>query len=330
MLNIIFDVMNIIGNVLYLLYDMLVLGGIMILFPLEDRSVKMLLHKSSIRSCNTFCKNVSFDISWKMCEIVTLAQTSYRKTILPNFHSITDNYFRNRNAVLLIKNGEEIAEFKTWEMFEDEKEKVDFDLILYTKYNEIEPKKNYTLIRDKCFSNPDSLLNNKCDVSFIVFQLTTDGNKYDIQLKEPHNFFVKDNILKYTFFKWYMKKVYDVVLSEEFTVNYMTNDMSLANLHNPFFIKFNEDGVTSFSSGKPKVVSIEKHEGLDETETSSNGGTESDTIETPQSSSDTESDTIEDPQPSADTDTDTDTIEDPQPSADTDILISERLKHHLE
>jgi hypothetical protein len=314
MLNIIFDAMNIIGNVLYLLYDMLVLGGIMILFPFEDRSVKMLLHKSSIRSCNTFCKNVSFDISWKMCEIVTLAQTSYRKTILPNFHSITDNYFRNRNAVLLIKNGEEIAQFKTWEMFEEEKEKVDFDLILYTKYDEIEPKKNYTLIRDKCFSNPDSLLNNKCDVSFIVFQLTTDGNKYDIQLKEPHNFFVKDNVLKYTFFKWYMKKVYDVVLSEEFTVNYMTNDMSLANLHNPFFIKFNEDGVTSFSSGKPKVVSIEKHEVLDEKETSSNGGTESDTIEDPQSSSDT----------------DTDTIEDPQQSADTDILISERLKHHLE
>ena len=316
MLNIIFDVMNIIGNVLYLLYDMLVLGGIMILFPLEDRSVKMLLHKSSIRSCNTFCKNVSFDISWKMCEIVTLAQTSYRKTILPKFHSITDNYFRNRNAVLLIKNGEEIAEFKTWEMFEDEKEKVDFDLILYTKYNEIEPKKNYTLIRDKCFSNPDSLLNNKCDVSFIVFQLTTDGNKYDIQLKEPHNFFVKDNILKYTFFKWYMKKVYDVVLSEEFTVNYMTNDMSLANLNNPFFIKFNEDGVTSFSSGKPKVVSIEKDDVLDENDTSSNGDTY------------TYTDTC------TDTDTDLSSVDNNvvQPSADTDndILISERLKHHLE
>ena len=316
MLNIIFDVMNIIGNVLYLLYDMLVLGGIMILFPLEDRSVKMLLHKSSIRSCNTFCKNVSFDISWKMCEIVTLAQISYRKTILPNFHSITDNYFRNRNAVLLIKNGEEIAQFKTWEMFEDEKEKVDFDLILYTKYNEIEPKKNYTLIRDKCFSNPDSLLNNKCDVSFIVFQLTTDGNKYDIQLKEPHNFFVKDNILKYTFFKWYMKKVYDVVLSEEFTVNYMTNDMSLANLNNPFFIKFNEDGVTSFSSGKPKVVSIEKDDVLDENDTSSNGDTY------------TYTDTC------TDTDTDLSSVDNNvvQPSADTDkdILISERLKHHLE
>ena len=316
MLNIIFDVMNIIGNISYLLYDMLVLGGIMILFPLEDRSVKMLLHKSSIRSCNTFCKNVSFDISWKMCEIVTLAQTSYRKTILPNFHSITDNYFRNRNAVLLIKNGEEIAEFKTWEMFEDEKEKVDFDLILYTKYNEIEPKKNYTLIRDKCFSNPDSLLNNKCDVSFIVFQLTTDGNKYDIQLKEPHNFFVKDNILKYTFFKWYMKKVYDVVLSEEFTVNYMTNDMSLANLNNPFFIKFNEDGVTSFSSGKPKVVSIEKDDVLDENDTSSNGDTY------------TYTDTC------TDTDTDLSSVDNNvvQPSADTDndILISERLKHSLE
>ncbi|MDB4277978.1 hypothetical protein N9895_02950, partial [Gammaproteobacteria bacterium] len=221
---------------------------------------------------------------------------------------------------LLIKNGEEIAQFKTWEMFEDEKEKVDFDLILYTKYNEIEPKKNYTLIRDKCFSNPDSLLNNKCDVSFIVFQLTTDGNKYDIQLKEPHNFFVKDNILKYTFFKWYMKKVYDVVLSEEFTVNYMTNDMSLANLHNPFFIKFNEDGVTSFSSGKPKIVSVEKAYVLDESDTSSNGDTYTYT------DTDTGTDTG--------TDTDLSSVDNNvvQPSADTDndILISERLKHHLE
>tara|TARA_B110000037_G_scaffold184421_1_gene213253 strand:+ start:938 stop:1723 length:786 start_codon:yes stop_codon:yes gene_type:complete len=261
-----------------------------------------------------------------MCEIITIVQISYRKTILPKFHSITDNYFRNINAVLLIKNGEEIAQFKTWQLFEEEKEKekenVDFDLILYTKYNEIEPKKNYTLIiRDKCFptlcSTPDSLLNIKCDVNFIVFQLTSDGNKYDINLKGPRNFLVKDNVLQYPFFKWYIKKVYDVILSEEFSVNYMTSDMSIANLHNPFFIKFNEDGVTSFSSGKPKVVSIVKDDVLDENDTSSNEDTESDTD---QQSADTDTET----------DTDTDTIEDPQPSADTDIMISERLKHSLE
>ena len=339
-MSVLFDTINIIGTVLYLLYDLVIFCGIFLIFAFEETHDKLLLHKSIIKTCNTFCKNICFDISWKMCELVTVTHMCYKKTILPQFHSITDNYFRNRHAVLLITNGEEVAQFKTWSLFEEEKENMDFDLILYTKYNEIEPKKNYTLIRDKCFSNPDSLLNNKCDVSFIVFQLTTDGNKYDIHLKEPHNFFVKDNVLKYTFFKWYMKKVYDVVLSDEFTVNYMTNDMSLANLHNPFFIKFNEDGVTSFSSGKPKVVSIEKDNVLDESDTSSNGDVDTDTDTdtdnnvVPQPSADTDTDTDTDnnvvPQPSADTDTES--IEDPQPSADTDtdILISERLKYSLE
>ena len=329
-MSVLFDTINIIGTVLYLLYDLVIFCGIFLIFAFEETHDKLLLHKSIIKTCNTFCKNICFDISWKMCELVTVSQTCYKKTILPQFHSITDNYFRNRNAVLLIKNGEEMAHFKTWSLFEEEKENMDFDLILYTKYNEIEPKKNYTLIRDKCFSNPEILLNNKCDVSFIVFQLTTDGNKYDIQLKEPHNFFVKDNILKYAFFKWYMKKVYDVVLSEEFSVNYMTNDMSLANLHNPFFIKFNEDGVTSFSSGKPKVVSIEKDNVLDESDTSSNGDTYTYT------DTDTGTDT------GTDTDTDLSSVDNnvvqpsadnnvvPQPSADTDILISERLKYSLE
>ena len=326
MLNVIYDMLQSIGNLLYVIYETLMLGGIFILFPLEDKHTKILLHKSSIKACNTFCKDVCFDISWKMCEMVTIVQTSYRKTIIPNFHRITDNYFRNRNTVLLIKNGEEIEQFKTWQLFEQEKENIDFDLILYTKYNEVEQKKNYTFIRDKSLpsfrSPPDSLLNNKCDVSFIVFQLTTDGNKYDIELKDNRNFFVKDNVLKYPFFKWYMKRVYDVILSEDFSVNYMTNDMSMATLHNPFFIKFNEDGVTSFSSGKPKVVSIEKDEEGKEEEEEEEKEEEEEALSNEYTDTDTDTDT--------DIDVDTEYIEDPQPSADTDIMISERFKHHLE
>lgn len=310
MLNIIFDAMNIIGNLLYLTYESIMLGIIFILFPLEDKTVKIALYKKSIEECNTFCKDVCFDISWKMCEIVTIIQTSYRKTIMPNFHRITDNYFRNRPAVLLIKNGEEVGQFKTWNTFKEETENIDFDMMLYTNYNDLESKKNFTLIRDNGFhshdSSPDSLLDNRSDVSFIVFQLTTGGDKYDIQLKENRNFFVKDNVLKYTFFKWYMNHVYDVELSEEFSVNYMTNDMSIATLHNPFFIKFNEDSVTSFSSGKPKVVSIEKDDDFSESDTSSNDDADTD----------------------ADTDAENNVV--PQPSADTDIMISERLKYHLE
>lgn len=315
-MNIIFDMMNIIGNLLYLTYETLMLGGIFILFPLEDKLVKVVLHKKFIESCNTLCKDVCFDITWKMCEIVTIVQTSYRKTIIPNFHRLTDNYFRNRPVVLLIKNGEEIGQFKTEHMFDQEKGNFDFDLMLYTKYNDLEPKKNFTLIRDNGIQSRDSsldrLLEYRSDTNFIVFQLTTDGNKYDIQLKENRNFFVKDNVLKYAFFKWYMKQVYNVELSEEFSVNYMTNDMSIATLHNPFFIKFNEDGVTSFSSGKPKVVSIEKEEVL----------SESDTLSNDDADADTDVDT--------DTDADAENNEVPQPATETVIMISERLKHHLD
>jgi hypothetical protein len=86
--------------------------------------------------------------------------------------------------------------------------------------------------------------------------------------------------------------------------------------------KFNEDGVTSFSSGKPKVVSIEKDDVLDENDTSSNGDTY------------TYTDTCTDTYTCTDTDTDLSSVDNNvvQPSADTDndILISERLKHHLE
>ena len=344
MLNVIYDILQLIGNLLYLIYETLILGGVFILFPLEDKHTKILLHKSSIKVCNTFCKDVCFDISWKMCELVTTIQTLYRKTIMPNFHRITDNYFRNRNAVLLIKNGEEIEQFKTWHLFEQEKENIDFDLILYTKYNENEPKKNYTLIRDKLPSSfcspPDSLLNNKCDVSFIVFQLINiDGNKYDIQLKENRNFLVKDNVLKYAFFKWYMKQVYDVILSEDFSVNYMTNDMSMATLHNPFFIKFNEDGVTSFSAGKPKIVSKEKEteKEEEEEEETEEEEEEGDSDESEALLND-ETKTVVDTDINTDVNTDVDTIKYLQPSADTvdiemarpDIMISEQFKHHIE
>ena len=53
-----------------------------------------------------------------------------------------------------------------------------------------------------------------------------------------------------------MKTVYQVELNEEFSVSYMTQDMSTAELHSPFFIKFGEDSVTCFSSAKPKPTPI--------------------------------------------------------------------------
>ena len=245
-------IVNLTGRLVYSMYDILLLTGVYVIFPFESYENKVELHNYCINTCNNYCSDICYDISWKTCEIITLTQIFYNKTLLPNFHSITDNYFRNRNEVTLIKNGEEIHQFKTWELFENEKQGIEYDLLLYTKYNDDENKKNYTLIGDHCIKNPNEVLSHKCDVNFIIFQLTNNNKKYDINLKDPFNFFIKDNILKYSFFKWYIKKVYDVELTEDFCVNYMTQDMSVATLHHPFFIKFNEDGITSFSSGKPK------------------------------------------------------------------------------
>ena len=157
----------------------------------------------------------------------------------------------------LLKDGIEIANYNSWQQYEIAKEDDltladNYNSVLYIQYDDEEDcKRNYTIIGDRNLKNPDSLLKHKSNISFILFQLTTEGIKYDISLKEPMNFFVKDNTLNYSFFKWYMKRIYEVELSACFSVNYMTGDMSVANLHNPFFIKFNEDGVTSFSSGKP-------------------------------------------------------------------------------
>ena len=251
-MNILIELSNIVGTVLYTAYDILLLGCVIIIYPFESLESKMTIHSNCIKSCNNYCNDLCYDISWKICEIVTVVQIFNKKTVVPMFHRMTNNYFRNINAVSLIKNGEEIRQFATWELFEVEKENVEFDLILYTKYNETESKKNYTAIGESCLKHPEQLCSHICDVNFIIFQLTTDNSKYDINLKEPQNFFVKDNTLKFAFFKWYMKKVYDVNLTEDFSVNYMTQDMSIANLHHPFYIKFNEDGVTSFSTGKPK------------------------------------------------------------------------------
>jgi hypothetical protein len=142
--------------------------------------------------------------------------------------------------------------FKKWSDIHDSIEELDYDLIMYTDYSLNDDKKNYTMIIDDRsirIKQPDE---KPSSVNFIVFQLTTNNTKYDISLKEPKHFLLQNNVLKYPFFKWYMKTVYQVELNEEFSVNYMTQDMSTAELHSPFFIKFGEDSVTCFSSAKPK------------------------------------------------------------------------------
>jgi len=218
---------------------------------------------------NNVCKNTTYDISWKLIGAYTMAKEVYRKQIVPSFHSFTHNYFKTE--IILTKDGNEIYHLSNWELYKNHKDK-DFDMLLYTKFHDTEDKKNYTIIGDNKFILNDNNHSNICSVSFIIFQLSYDNQNYDINLKEPFNFLLKNNTLKHSFFKWYMKKIYDVDIElHNYSVYYMTQDMSTSKLHSPFFIKFNEDSITSFSSGKPKIKeeNIEEHISNEEDQVSS-------------------------------------------------------------
>lgn len=244
------NITDVLCDIMYMIYDISIFSTVFIALPYKTFDEKKQIHNDIVSSCNTFCKDIVFDIGWKYCELVTCTNIFYKKTIVPKFHELTD--YAYRNDVILVKDGNEVMCFKKWSDIHDSIEELDYDLIMYTDYSLNDDKKNYTMIIDDRsirIKQPDE---KPSSVNFIVFQLTTNNTKYDISLKEPKHFLLQNNVLKYPFFKWYMKTVYQVELNEEFSVNYMTQDMSTAELHSPFFIKFGEDSVTCFSSAKPK------------------------------------------------------------------------------
>ena len=267
------DVASFIGNVSYQGIDIVFMSGIFIIHLDKSYDDKMKIHDSIMNECNFWCKNkyndICYEVGWKTCELITHCKQFHKKIIIPSFHNVTSNYFKP--CVFLINHGIEVMAFTSWDQYESCKNEntidQEYDTVLYTQYDmEEDSKRNYTVIGDHKLKSPDSNLKHKSNISFILFQLTTEGTKYDISLKEPMNFFIKDNTLNYTFFKWYMKRIYNIELSEYFSINYMTGDMSIANLHNPFYIKFNDDGVTSFSSGKRKESNAVLHEDNEDNE----------------------------------------------------------------
>ena len=253
--NICTEAFSLVADVAYTMYDISVFGIIFIALPLKSVDDKLVLHKDIVTSCNTFCKDLAYDIGWKYCEFATIFNTYYKKTLVPEFHKFTNYKFRNE--IIVVKDGIETHYFKNWDELYNYKGELNYDFILNTDYQSNDIKKNYTAIIDDKNVKPSCVIEKKSSVNFIIFQLTMNNTKYDISLKEPKYFILKNNTLKYPFFKWYMKSVYDITLTDQFSVYYMTQDMSIAVLHSPFFIKFNEDSVTSFSSGKPLVVPSE-------------------------------------------------------------------------
>jgi hypothetical protein len=255
-MDIIIEFINLVklfGSLLYFLYENIVGGFIHIVLFNEETDVVIKYKNNTIESIDNLFIDIGVNITWKMLEIVGTIKIFYNKSLIPLFHNTTNDYFRN--TIILIKNGNEVMSIKNNEVFEALNiDKTEYDMILCSDYSLNDSKRNYTLITDNVSDIKKSkvLLSNKTNVSFIIFQLLQDGKKYDINLKEPKNFFIKNNTLRQPFFKWYMNKIYNIELSDDFSVNYMAQDMSVGNMHSPFFIKFNDASVTSFSSGKPK------------------------------------------------------------------------------
>ena len=244
-MDIAFSILMGLSNILYFIYEMLMFTGVSILFIQNSDSERHEIFKSVILNSNNYCNDITVEIGWKCAEIATVTNMFYRKQVIPTIHYLTNDYFRY--PILLIKDGEEVMNIKNIDSYQ--LDELEYDLLFYTDYSENDPKKNYTIISETGIKDIKSPIDNKSDINFIIFQLTNRfGAKFDINLKEPKNFLLKNNVLKYSFFKWYMKKVYNRPLSNDYTVNYMSQDMSTVSLKSPFFIKFGEDGVTSFSS----------------------------------------------------------------------------------
>jgi len=257
--GILIDILKILGNVLYAIYEGIITVPIYILL-LGDEEGMLECKSIVINNINDFFINIGVNISWKTIEIFDAIKKFYNKAMIPYFHNITNDYFRN--SILLINDGVITTHIKNIEsLVKMDISKLSYNMIFYTDYSLNDSKKNFTIILDDINNVNKSieLMNYKSNVNFIIFQLSIDDDKYDINLKEPFNYIIKNNTLKESFFKWYMKTVYNIELSSDFSVYYMLQDMSIGKLNSPFFIKFNESSVTSFSYAKPKPTPIPKH-----------------------------------------------------------------------
>ena len=80
--------------------------------------------------------------------------------------------------------------------------------------SEMVEKYDVAMIKDKYVSTK----------KFIGISLKTNGNKYNINLTSPCNYYVEDNsILNYSFLKWYMMKHYYVKLSRKYIISCIDN-----------------------------------------------------------------------------------------------------------
>ena len=255
-MNLLINSFNIICIFFSLLLDHIIYFCFFFINYDDDYDDKIAIYELLNESLKQSINDLTFDISWKFIEIITQMKTFYKKNIIPYFHKITNNNFRNQLKV--IKNGNEILQLKDIDAFKECSENIVYDLLLMTKYDDVNENNNKTLILENIDNYNDQNFEKKSDVSFIIFELKNNNKTYDINFKSPLNFNLQNNILKDSFFKWYIKNKYNEDLEENYEVNFMTSELYSDKLKNPFYIKFNENGISAFSTIKKNSESKEE------------------------------------------------------------------------
>jgi hypothetical protein len=118
------------------------------------------------------------DLMWQVIGIVTIASEYYNKKVKPQFHDITDNYFRH--SAIILNNGKQLNSFKDWMGLYNYSldNDLQYDLILYIDYSKNDSRKTYTIISDdisKC--NPFKEMNIS-GAKFIIFKLNYNNVNY--------------------------------------------------------------------------------------------------------------------------------------------------------
>jgi hypothetical protein len=195
-MKMLFDILKWLANILYLLYEIIIHAYIETLYGYDydyiDSNLLQEYKTNSVNYIDNYIMDIGMDISWKTLEVLGILKKYYNKTLIPGFHNITNDYFRN--SILIIKDGEEVKIIKDIETLKKmDCKKIEYDLVYYTDYTLNDAKKNFTLIMDdiNIIKTANDLIQHKSDINFIVFQLSIGDKKYDINLKEPNNFLIR-------------------------------------------------------------------------------------------------------------------------------------------
>lgn len=192
-MNTILEMFKLLLKVFYCMYKSIIYVGINIIyFKDNDCNCK---YTEFINISNNYVNNLTGNILWKYCELLSCINTYYVEKITPTINKLTNDYFIY--PIILIDNNIEILYLK-----ENNSEVIGnykYDLIFYIDYSINKYNNQYTIISDSYIENFN--INNyiKSSVNILYFTLTFKNTTYDINLKSPMNFLLVNNKLNVIF-----------------------------------------------------------------------------------------------------------------------------------